>query len=77
VTAKITKRELKPVILISATLFKKRRLRVTTATDSPKERAILSMIFICLKKTSIQAKPSRKMGFLSFIARKNAITLTW
>jgi len=37
VTAIITKTELNPVILTSATLFKKRRLRVTTAMDSPKE----------------------------------------
>jgi len=41
-------------------LFRRRRLRVTIAMDSPKERTILSMIFICLKKTSVQAKPGRK-----------------
>ncbi len=55
----IIRTELNPVIITPA-LFKERMLRVTTAMDSPKERAILSMIFICLKKTSVQAKPGRK-----------------
>ena len=34
-------------------------LSVTKAIESPKERAILSMTFICLKKTSVQAKPGK------------------
>ena len=56
----ITKAELNPVILISISLFKASRLSVTTAIESPKERTILSRIFICRKKTSVQAKPGRK-----------------
>ena len=59
-TARITKTELNPVILTPTNRFKERRLSVTTAIDSPRERATLSMTFICLKKTSVQAKPGRK-----------------
>ena len=52
--------ELNPVIQIPISLFRKRRLIVTTAMDSPKERMILSMTLTCLKKTSVQAKPGTK-----------------
>jgi hypothetical protein len=41
-------------------LFKTRMLSVTTAMDKPKERTILSRTSICLKKTSVQAKPGTK-----------------
>ena len=41
-------------------LFKTRMLSVTTAIDKPKERAILSRTFTCLKKTRVQAKPGIK-----------------
>jgi hypothetical protein len=60
VTKIIIRREFKPVMLIPSSTFKARILSVTTAMDKPKERAILSMRFICLKKTSVQAKPGRK-----------------
>jgi len=60
VTTIIMRIELNPVILIPTSRFKEIRLSVTIAIDSPKERAILSMIFICLKKTSVQVKPGRK-----------------
>jgi len=56
----MTRTELNPVILSPISLFKERRLSVTIAIESPKERATLSTIFICLKKTSVQAKPGRK-----------------
>ena len=59
-TQTIIRRELKPVILIPSSIFSARMLRVTTAMDRPKERAILSMRFIFLKKTRVQAKPGRK-----------------
>jgi len=52
--------ELTPVILTPISLFKTKMLRVTRAIDKPTDRAILSAIFICLKKTSVQAKPGRK-----------------
>lgn len=52
--------ELNPVILIPASLFREKRLSVTIAMDVPKERAILSRTFICLKKTKVQVKPGRK-----------------
>ena len=60
VTAIITRTELNPVILIPISIFRRKILSVTTAMDSPKERAILSMIFICLKKTKVQTKPGTK-----------------
>jgi len=56
----IISRELRPVILTPINTFRTRMLSVTNAMDRPKERAILSMIFTCLKKTSVQAKPGRK-----------------
>jgi len=56
----IIKTELTAVILIPISLFKAKMLRVTRAIDKPKDRAILSKTFICLKKTSVQAKPGRK-----------------
>ena len=56
----IIRTELNPVILTPISLFKENMLSVTTAIDSPKERASLSMILICLKKTSVQAKPGKK-----------------
>ena len=56
----IIRAELKPVILTPISLFRERRLSVTIAMDSPKERAILSMTLICLKNTSVQAKPGKK-----------------
>ncbi len=56
----ITRTELNPVILTPTILSRKRRLSVTTAMDSPKERATLSMIFIRLKKMSVQVKPGKK-----------------
>ncbi len=56
----IIRTELSPVILIPTTWFRETRLSVTTAIDSPKERATLSIIFSCLKKTSVQVKPGRK-----------------
>lgn len=60
VITRIIRTELNPVILIPITWFKATRLRVTTAIDNPKERAILSMIFIRLKKINVQVKPGRK-----------------
>ena len=60
VTTTITRRELTPVMLTASSTLRARRLSVTTAMDRPKERAILSITFICLKKTSVQAKPGRK-----------------
>jgi len=60
VIATITSTELSTVILMPMSLFKERILSVTTAIDKPKERATLSRAFICLKKTSVQAKPGRK-----------------
>jgi len=60
VTTIITKTELNPVILIPINIFREKILSVTTAIDSPKERTILSMTFICLKKTNVQAKPGTK-----------------
>jgi hypothetical protein len=59
VTKIIIRREFKPVMLIPSSTFKARILSVTTAMDKPKEGAILSMRFICLKKTSVQAKPGK------------------
>ena len=56
----IIRREFKPVIIIPASTFRAKMLRVTTAIDRPKERAILSKTFIFLKKTSVQAKPGSK-----------------
>jgi len=60
VTAIIIKTALNPVILSPISMFREMIARVMTAIDNPKERAILSMTFICLKKTSVQAKPGRK-----------------
>lgn len=56
----ITRTELNPVILTPISLFKERRLSVTTTMDSPKEKAALSTTFICRKKTRVQVKPGRK-----------------
>jgi len=52
--------ELKPVILTPTTIFKARMLSVTMAMESPTDRAILSSMLICRKKTSDQAKPGKK-----------------
>jgi hypothetical protein len=60
VTTIITRAELNPVILIPNTRLAKKTLSVTTAMDNTNERATLAMTFICLKKTSVQAKPGRK-----------------
>ena len=60
VIAMIIRAELKPVILTPISVFRERRLSVTIAMDSPKERASLSMTFTCLKNTSVQAKPGRR-----------------
>jgi len=90
VIAAIIRTELNPVILIPISLFRARILSVTVAIDKPKERASLSIIFICLplKNTSVQAKPGRKntstnpnialmMGNLSRKGRANSmISLT-
>ena len=51
--------ELKPVILTPASRLTEKRLSVTTTMDSPKEITTRSRTFICLKKTSVQAKPGR------------------
>ncbi len=56
----IIRMELNPVILILSSTFRARMLSVTRAIDKPKESTILSMIFIRLKKTSVQAKPGIK-----------------
>ena len=56
----ITRTEFVPEILRPISLFKARRISVTTAIDNPTERTILSMIFSRSKKTSVQAKPGRK-----------------
>jgi len=56
----ITRTELNPVILIPSSVFPRRRLSVTITIDSAKERVTLSMMFIRLKKTKVQAKPGRK-----------------
>ena len=56
----ITKREFKLAILAPSSTFKARMLSATIVMDRPKESAIPSMIFICLKKTSVQAKLGRK-----------------
>jgi hypothetical protein len=60
VTTIIIRRELRPVTLTPSSKFRARMLSVTTAMDKARERTILSMRFICLKKTSVQAKPGRK-----------------
>ena len=52
--------ELSPVMLIPKSRFKVRILSVTRAIDRPKARTTLSKALICLKKTSVQAKPGRK-----------------
>jgi len=59
---RIISTELNPVILTPNNTFRTRILSVTTAMDRPRERAILSITFICLplKNTSVQAKPGRK-----------------
>ena len=41
-------------------LFMEKMLIVMTTIDSAKEKATLSMMFICLKKTRVQANPGRK-----------------
>ena len=56
----IIKAELSPVTLIPNRIFREKRLSATIAMDNPKERATRSITFICLKKTSVQAKPGRK-----------------
>lgn len=56
----IIRAELNPVILTPISLFRERRLSVTTAMDRAKERATLSTMVIRLKKTSVQAKPGKK-----------------
>jgi hypothetical protein len=56
----ITRVELNQVILSPISLLIKRMLSVTTTIDSAKERVTLSMTFIFLKKTIVQAKPGRK-----------------
>jgi len=47
--------EFNPVILIPISIFREKILSVTTAMGNPKEKAILSMMFICLrlKNTSV------------------------
>jgi hypothetical protein len=60
VTVITIKIELDPLILIPASIFRERRLSITTAMDSPTERTTLSLTFIRLKKTSVQAKPGKK-----------------
>ena len=52
--------ELKPLILNPPDLDIKRRLSVTTATDSAIDTGILSIILSCLKNMRLQAKPGRK-----------------
>jgi len=59
VTTIIISKELNPVIL-TPTRLRARMLSVTTAIESPTERATLSTAFICRKKTSVQAKPGRR-----------------
>jgi len=58
----IARTALNPIILMPVNLLRARVLSVTVAIDKPKERASLSIIFICLplKNTSVQAKPGRK-----------------
>ena len=56
----ITRVELKPVMLIPISLFMKKILSVTTTMDSANEKVTLSMMFIRLKKTRVQANPGRK-----------------
>ena len=58
----IVRTALVPVILIPISLFRAKILSVTVAIDRPKERASLSIMFICLllKNTIVQAKPGRK-----------------
>lgn len=56
----ITRTELNLVILSPISLFREKRLSVTTTIDNAKERVALSITFIRLKKTIVQAKPGRK-----------------
>jgi hypothetical protein len=56
----IIRREWRAVMLTPNNTFRARMLSVTNTMDKPKERAILSIIFICWKKTIVQAKPGRK-----------------
>jgi len=56
----IMKRALVPLILILRNTFRTMMLSVTRAMDKPKESTIRSMMFTCLKKTSVQAKPGMK-----------------
>lgn len=79
---KIITKALNPVILTPNKTFAKRTLSVTIAIERPKDRAILSITFICLKKIRVQANPGNKntnmkpiialiKGTLSRIGRAN------
>ena len=68
--------EFKPVILTPSNKCATRMVRVTMAMDSPTDKAILSMIFNCLKKTRVHANPGRKKKRINAAIALTAGTLS-